>query len=142
MNTKFKLFLARLFGINLGFTAGDLATAGAEQFDLGHKAGVVDGRKQAVTRFAVLPLPFTEEQLRGALYGASISAQGTFAVVFGEEAIPACGPHGYEQRGYYVSRQALNNSPNDTDLHCHNKNKFADPANAEDLVPVIVTVLR
>lgn len=120
----------------------EITNAGIEQFGLGHAAGVQDGRKMTVTKFGVLPLPLTEAQLRGMERGEFITVGGDFSVMFGECTIPAPGQHGYEQRGYYVSREALFDSPNTHDLHCHAKHKFTNPADSDELVPVIVTVLR
>lgn len=119
-----------------------LGSTASSQFDLGYQTGVHDGRKMTVTKFGVLPLPLTEAQLRGVERGEFITVGGEFSIMFGECAIPAPGQHGYEQRGYYVSRVALFDSANTHDLHCHAKHKFANPADSDELVPVIVTVLR
>lgn len=127
--------LVRLFDIPLGFTAGELADMASHQFDL----GVEFGRTQAKVHWRVIPLPFTEEQLAGASYGEFITPVG-FSTAFGECNIPAPGPHGYEQRAYYVGKDALYNRTND--LLCHYPSKFASPMDSDALVPVIVTVLR
>lgn len=106
-----------------------------------YNTGYDDGRKKAVTRFAVLPLPFTEDQLRGAQHGEFITPGGNFAAVFGECNIPAPSQHGYEQIARYVNKSDL--SPSLGDIVCHHGDKFgAYPWDSENLVPVIITVLR
>lgn len=139
---RLQAFIVRLFKIELGFTAGDIADASAKGFAAGREHGAAEARANQVTRFAVLPLPFTEAQLRGVEYGDFITACGEFAVKFGECNIPAPGPHGYEQRAYYVSKYDLEHRPADMDLRCHGAAKFHEPENSPELVPVIVTVLR
>lgn len=114
------------------------------QFAEGVLHGVTEGEKRARIHFAVLPLPFTPDQLKGREYGDFITPIG-YATQFGECNIPAPSSHGYEQRAYYVERQALDGRPSEVDLRCHGLAKFGhEPlANADcQLVPVIVTVLR
>ena len=112
-----------------------------DAYNTGYEEGEAYGRKKAVTRFAVLPLPFTEDQLRGAQQGEFITPGGNFSVVFGECNIPAPSQHGYEQIARYVNKQDL--SPLLGDIVCHHGEKFgAYPWDSENLVPVIITVLR
>ena len=95
----------------------------------------------AKLKFAVMPLPFTREQLAGASYGEFITPAG-FATEFGECNIPAPGAHGYEQRAFYVSKEDAEKG-NLMTLICHSPKKFNEPWDPPDtLVPVIVTVLR
>ena len=110
------------------------------QFTIGRQFGYTQGKLQAKTNFAVLPLPFTESQLLGREYGSFITPHG-FATVFGECNVPAPGPNGYEQRAYYCSREQLNMGDK-TDPVCHRPLRFDNPANSDALVPVILTVLR
>jgi len=96
------------------------------------------GVSQAKIKFAILPLPLTAGELEGRAYGSFITPPG---FGFPECSVPAPGPHGYEQRAYYVSRDALDRD-NALTLACHAGRVFNDPANNDKLVPVIVTVLR
>jgi hypothetical protein len=107
-------------------------------FASGYNRGFAMGKEEAKLKFAVLPLPFTAEELSGRFYGEFITPAG-FGTEFGESNIPAPGPHGYNQRAYYVSRDQL---LSDTDLMCHRPDKFEAPWDSSKLVPVIVTVLR
>lgn len=140
--TNIRLWLLKkLHGVDVLHAFSLITEAGTKQFELGQLAGVAEGERRAKIKFAVLPLPFTDDQLRGRDYGEFITPAG-FGVSFGECNIPAPGPHGYEQRAYYVQRDRLVLSPNAYDLMCHHVRKFEDPANSRELVPVIVTVLR
>lgn len=103
-------------------------------------AAYARGQKASRTAFAILPMPFTEEQVQGRAYGEFITPAG-FASCFGECTVPAPGPHGYEQRAYYVSRDDVNKGDS-IDLVCHRPGKFDKPADSDKLIPVIVTVLR
>lgn len=114
----------------------------ATGFTEGYRGGHAIGERKAKLKFAVLPLPFTESQLLGREYGEFITPINFGIDAFGECNIPAPGPHGYEQRAYYVGKSDLENRPNGTDLRCHHASKFADPQNSDQLVPVILTVLR
>ena len=105
----------------------------------GYNQGYHAGKLEAKLKFAVLPLPFTAAELAGRYYGEFITPAG-FGTEFGESTIPAPGPHGYEQRGYYVSRDQL--EMGGMELTCHRHDKFEAPADSSKLVPVIVTVLR
>lgn len=142
MFTRFCNFLITLLG---GITEDKHMQAMCEvakhQFDLGELAGVAAGEKRAKIKFAVLPLPFTESQLLGREYGEFVTPVG-FATPFGECNIPAPGPHGYEQRAYYVGKHSLDVPAATNDLTCHAAHKFHNPAESDALVPVIVTVLR
>ena len=100
--------------------------------------GYTRGIKEARIKWAVFPMPFTREQLNGVHYGEFVTPIG-FGTRFGECTIPAPGPHGYEQRAYYVNKEALDGSG---DLTCHHSAKFTNPSDSDQLVPVIVTVLR
>lgn len=127
-------FVANLFNIphmEEDQLADMMLTVASEQFKLGTEAAKVHWR--------VIPLPFTVEQLAGASYGEFITPAG-FATQFGECNVPAPGPHGYEQRAYYIDRAELNGGA--MDMVVHKGDKFADAANSDELVPVIVTVLR
>lgn len=95
--------------------------------------GLENGRRQSPTTYSILPLPFTSEQLLGREYGTFISPHG-----FGLEdgMAPAPGPHGYEQRFYYADRASLN-AGQSASLLCE-----PNPIQSDDMVPVIVTVLR
>jgi hypothetical protein len=115
------------------FNATDMAGQYREGFDT--------GKKFAKIHFAVLPLPFTPEQLEGKHYGEFITPHGFAASFDGECTIPAPGKHGYEQRAYYISKDDLNNSAASY-LMCHSPHKFDRPSDSEALLPVIVTVLR
>jgi hypothetical protein len=105
----------------------------------GYNVGYHAGKMEAKLKFAVLPLPFTAEELGGRYYGEFITPAG-FATEFGECTIPAPGVHGYEHRAFYVSRDQLESR--NSDLTCHRHDKFEAPADSSKLVPVIVTVLR
>jgi len=131
---RIKNYLIHLLG---GFTAAEIAARQSAGFNRGREIGAANAK----IHYRVLPLPFTAEQLRGGSYGEFITPVG-FATPFGECNIPAPGQHGYEQRAYYVDKAALNSITVTGDLLCQHANKFADPANSEHLVPVIVTVLR
>lgn len=135
-----KQWFCRTFNVHV-LTNEELAVIAKEQWDLGMKCGEAEGRQQAKLKFAVLPLPFTAEEVQGRMYGEFITPAG-FGTSFGECNIPAPGPHGYEQRAYYVGKHALDSASSGYDLLCHSITKFSDPANSESLVPVIVTVLR
>ena len=115
------------------------------QFDtgvqFGYTQGFHKGKDQAKIHFAVLPMPFTAEEMAGRMYGEFITPAG-FGCVFGECNVPAPGEHGYEQSAYYVSKDSLVNSVKTSDLICHRAEKFENPADSHELVPVIVTVLR
>lgn len=130
--TKFQNFILKLIGVELPVYSLDEM---GKQFDQGYE----QGKRQAKIEFAVLPLPFTHDQLLGREYGTFITPAG-FGTAFGECNIPAPSPHGYEQRAYYCGKDALNNG--DTDLRCHGFAKFDNPADNDTLVPVIVTLLR
>lgn len=146
MNNIFRFIrlwlLDMLRGIDAAQHAKELTEVAANQYQLGELAGMVEGRKQAPTRFGVIALPFTDAQLAGHEYGDFITPNNSFSAVFGECNIPAPGPHGYEQRAYYVTRDDLNASPHVNDLVCQHAVKFNNPADSYELVPVIVTVLR
>lgn len=92
------------------------------------------GKQQAKIEFAVLPLPFTPEQLQGREYGTFITPAG-FACTFGECNVPAPGQYGYEQRAGYIRKNDFAGAP--YLLHPH----VADE-DREHFIPVIVTVLR
>ena len=98
------------------------------------------GRSEAKVHWRVIPLPFTDAELAGASYGDFITPAGFACGVLGECSVPAPGPHGYEQRAYYVSKTPLLGMG--SDLVCHNPAKFDAPIDSDELVPVIVTVLR
>lgn len=116
-----------------------LTQTARDQFQLGEISGIAIGETRAQVKFAVLPLPFTEDQLAGRHYGEFITPAG-FANEFGACNIPAPSAYGYEQRAYYVAKSALNGR---LDLTCYNPKKFDSPWDHRDtLVPVIVTVLR
>lgn len=138
MNIR-NLLIKALGGLTAEQRADELSYCASSQFHLGYQTGIVAGRKEAKVHFRVLPLPFTAEQLAGAQYGEFITPGGFGVDAFGECNVPAPGAHGYEQRGYYVDKNALNGG---SDLHCHGAIKFANPADSDALVPVIVTVLR
>jgi hypothetical protein len=128
--SKFKRFITGIKGRVFNEQEVDALT------DAAYKRGVAMSR----IKFSILPLPFTESQLLGREYGDFITPHG-FAGTFGECNVPAPGPHGYEQRAYYVGRDDLNKG-DAIDLVCHRAIKFANPADSDKLVPVIVTVLR
>jgi hypothetical protein len=120
-----------------------IAEVSDKQFRTGHEIGRMEGERRARIKFAVLPLPFTSEQLQGREYGEFITPAGFGINAFGECNIPAPSMHGYEQRAYYVSKRSLEGDYRKTDMQCHALHKFDDPSDHTDtLVPVIVTVLR
>lgn len=140
--------LAKLGGVSCEHLADEVVEASESSYALGHTAGhasgLHEGERRARVHFAVLPLPFTPDQLKGREYGDFITPIG-YATQFGEYNIPAPGSHGYEQRAYYVDRQALDGRSSEVDLRCHGLAKFGhEPLSNPDtqLVPVIVTVLR
>lgn len=137
--------LEKLGGIDAEVAAMECAREGEAQFALGHYAGVdlgfTKGTKQCKVAFAVLPLPFTEDQLRGREYGDFITPVGFAADVFGECSIAAPSAHGYQQMAAYVDREELANWPHG-DVTVHRPIKFTDPIDSSELVPVILTVLR
>lgn len=100
--------------------------------------GFEEGKRMAKVQWGVLPLPFTPEQLHGVAYGTFVTPHG-FATRFGECNVPAPGPNGYEQRAYYVGKDMLYLTG---DLLCQDIKKFDKPWDSDELVPVIVTVLR
>lgn len=112
--------------------------------ELGHRVefaeGVayVKGQKEARINFSILPLPFTDAQLKGREYGNFITPNG-FAQAFGEENVPAPGPHGYTMVPGYVARDR--HLTGTEDIHVHHVEKFAG-YNSETMVPVILVVLR
>ena len=112
----------------------DYAAAGEEQ-------GYLRGIRECKIEWRLLPAPFTADQLQGKEYGSFITPVG-FGTAFGECNVPAPGPFGYEQRAYYVIRNELNLPQSANDLRCHFPKKFGNPADSDQLVPVIVTVLR
>lgn len=73
----------------------------------------------------------------GKRYGEFISVLG-----FPPDTIPSPGEHGYERRAYYVSREQLFGENTAVDPICHRASKFAEPETSEELVPVILTILR
>lgn len=107
-----------------------------------YREGFETGKKFSKIHFAVLPLPFTPEQLEGKHYGEFITPHGFAADFDGECTVPAPGKHGYEQRAYYISKDLFNNSTPNDDLVCMASCKFDRPSDSEVLLPVIVTVLR
>ena len=111
----------------------------AEQAEFSRAIAFDAGKAQAKVHWRAIPLPFTAEELAGGSYGDFITPAG-FATVLGECSVPAPGPHGYEQRAYYVSKTPLLGMG--SDLVCHNPAKFDAPTDSDELVPVIVTVLR
>ena len=135
--SAFKRFVLRLIGIKFNVYSPDDMH---KQFNYGYQQGFKEGELNSKVKFAVLPLPFTAEQLQAREYGNFITPRG-FAVAFGECTVPAPGPHGYEQRAYYVDKNALSLGVA-ADLLCHNPDKFDKPSESDALVPVIVTVLR
>lgn len=144
---RIKLWLIPLLGGITGDNHLDLLRDAEERsYNSGYRNGELSGELRAKIKFAVLPLPFTQDQLRGREYGEFITPAG-FGVKFGECMIPAPGEHGYEQRAYYVAREDLDGRPSEVDLRCHGVAKFGSPSdpmfNSDgQLVPVIVTVLR
>lgn len=100
--------------------------------------GFNDGKRMAKVQWGVFPMPFTADQLRGVAYGTFITPVG-FATRFGECNVPAPGPNGYEQRAYYVAKDHLYLTG---DLLCQDATKFDKPWDSDELIPVIVTVLR
>ena len=130
--------LQKLCAVDVDFHRQTVADDRADSFN----EGVAFGERKAKVKFAVLPLPFTESQLLGREYGEFITPINFGIDTFGECNIPAPGPHGYEQRAYFVYKDDLENRPNATDLRCHSAAKFEDPSNSDQLVPVILTVLR
>ena len=142
--SKFQQAVLRFIGINLGdeiYSADQYNLRARAAFDDGEMFGFTNGQSQAKVKFAVLPLPFTESQLKGREYGTFITPNG-FGTAFGECNIPAPSQYGYEHRAYYVESDKLDLSPNSHDLVCHHARKFKNPAGSNKLVPVIVTVLR
>lgn len=131
---KLKDWIVRKCG---GYTSQQLIDGCSTQFKIGHMAG----EARCKISFAVLPLPFTEDQLHGRACGTFITPVG-FASKFGECNVPAPGAYGYEQRAYYVGKDKLALQQDETDLLCHRIGKFDDAANSDALVPVIVTILR
>lgn len=125
-----------------GWTNSQALAYGIANFNDGHKSGVVAGESKCKLKFAVLPLPFTEEQLLARAYGEFITPVNFGVDEFGECNIPAPGVHGYQQRPYYVSKYSLDDRAYSSDLRCHFAGKFQDPSSSDTLVPVIVTVLR
>lgn len=121
-----------------GVTLLECHNENMRNFDQGRTVGLQEGKALAKVQFAVLPLPFSEAQLRGRDYGTFITPAG-FAVEFGECNIPAPGQHGYEHHARYVSKASLV-SP--LDIVCQHPEKFDKPWDSDALVPVIVTVLR
>ena len=107
-----------------------------------YRKGVRDGMLKSPVRMSILPLPFTEAQLAGREYGEFITPAGFIGSVFGDGSVPAPSKFGYEQRAYYVNRADLKASIRTSDLVCHRPDKFDDAGNSNELVPVIVTVLR
>lgn len=73
----------------------------------------------------------------GKRYGEFISVLG-----FPPDTIPSPGEHGYERRAYYVSREQLFGENTAVDPICHRASKFVEPETSEELVPVILTILR
>lgn len=102
-------------------------------------SGYTQGAAQAKIKFAIFPMPFDAETLRGVHYGTFITPVG-FGAAFGECNIPAPNGNGYEQRAYYVAKNDLYKTGGD--LHCQAITKFDKPEESTELVPVIVTVLR
>lgn len=100
--------------------------------------GFNQGKSMAKMQWGIIPMPFTAEQLRGVAYGTFITPVG-FGTRFGECNVPAPGANGYEQRAYYVSKDMLYLTG---DLLCQDIKKFDKPWDSDELVPVIVTVLR
>lgn len=140
---KIRTYLINLLGGKDMAQVTDLVTkAGMEQHDIGLMMGKHEGRREARLHFAVLPLPFTPEQLLGREYGDFITPHKFGVDTYGECNIPAPSQHGYEQRAYYVSKESLDGDYRNRDLHCHAGHKFVEPSTAPQLVPVIVTVLR
>jgi hypothetical protein len=117
-----------------GATKDQVIEHGRQMHALGMDQGVKHGKTQARTEFAILPLPFTADQLAGKEYGTFITPAG-FAHTFGECNIPAPGQYGYEQRAGYIRK---------TDIAAGPFVVLADVAeeDREYFVPVIVTVLR
>lgn len=132
MWNKIKLALITWLG---GFTRDQFLQAANDQFVL----GLANGKAQCKVKFALLPQPFTPEQLAGMEYGSFITPAGFAGETFGECSVPAPSAHGYEQRAMYVAKNELTNSYR---MHCMPAHVFTDPGNSESLVPVIVTVLR
>jgi hypothetical protein len=132
-----ELLLEKLGGVD-----GDVHQQALVDYSAAAEAqGYQRGIRECKIEWRMLPAPFTADQLQGKEYGSFITPVG-FAAAFGECNVPAPGPFGYEQRAYYVIRNELNLPQSANDLRCHFPKKFDNPADSDQLVPVIVTVLR
>ena len=143
MWNKFKSWLI----VKLGAYSGDdgrMLQASAydngrcDGYEDGFRHGCATGKAECKVQWRPLPLPFTPEQLGGREYGSFITPIG-FGTVFGECNVPAPGPNGYEMHARYLHRIALDNPH---DMLCHIAGKFDNPADSEELVPVLIVVLR
>lgn len=79
--------------------------------------------------------------LSGRRYGEFITVNG-----FAPDTIPAPGEYGYEQRAYYVTKRALDNTPGSESLILIRADgvdlNLAEADGEEPLIPVVLTVLR
>lgn len=110
----------------------------------GAKAGFAGGfnaakNKYNRVRLVPLPLPFSPEQLAGQEYGSFITPSNFGVDEFGECNVAAPSQHGFAQYAMYVNKPQLNHGG---DIVCMRAEKFSAPWDSEELVPVIVTVLR
>ena len=143
MWNKFKSWLiVKLGGLTLQDATRRAHMHGNNEWRRGYGEGLnngyATGKAECKVQWRPLPLPFTPEQLGGREYGSFITPIG-FGTVFGECNVPAPGPNGYEMHARYLHRIALD-SPHD--MLCHIAGKFDNPADSEELVPVLIVVLR
>lgn len=106
----------------------------------GHRHGFAQAKnKYNRVRVVPLPLPFSPEQLAGQEYGSFITPANFGVNEFGECNVAAPSQHGFTQLPFYVNKAQLNHGG---DVVCQRADKFSAPWDSEELVPVIVTVLR
>ena len=133
----------KIFGLTL-MTKKSLSQMRMNLIEEGAATGFAGGfnaakNKYNRVRLVPLPLPFSPEQLAGQEYGSFITPANFGVDEFGECNVAAPSQHGFVQLPFYVNKAQLNHGG---DIVCQRADKFSAPWDSEELVPVIVTVLR